>query len=379
MPRNLPWLTAATSTNKRESTPKGPPSKKRARHSTPDDLVDSELNTTGVVTPERRKALKPPRSPSTSPLPAPPNVQDMHAGFHADDIWMMVEDEFLTTAQKFTQHIHRAEYDRLRRLARSRGDRTLRSIERGTDGKTAPSTSLKMKLEADGRAKKIKDEMSRAMGDESEEEDAYMMDANLAGLMGGSQALGRDLRGMAKAQSNTRAAAGFVRSPRKPNRVSVQSIERDVEAMDGASPRARHGLKDANSKDNETETDSDDLDTAPKLLDASQSVTKFNSQAAKDSQISKRFTQESEEVVTSTEPQTSLSKREILAKTGQSSDNEVSSSGNDTVLPSRRSDRGERPFSTKLRTKHDQETKRDQEKRKKQKSGSDVISVPMWL
>ena len=42
----------------------------------------------------------------------------MHPGLNADDIYVMVEDEFLATAQLYTQHLHQAEYQRLKALAR---------------------------------------------------------------------------------------------------------------------------------------------------------------------------------------------------------------------------------------------------------------------
>jgi hypothetical protein len=40
----------------------------------------------------------------------------MKEGIGADDDWMMVEDEFLSTATLFTRHLHHAEYVRLRKL-----------------------------------------------------------------------------------------------------------------------------------------------------------------------------------------------------------------------------------------------------------------------
>ncbi|RMD42708.1 hypothetical protein DV735_g2434, partial [Chaetothyriales sp. CBS 134920] len=42
----------------------------------------------------------------------------MRAGYDADDIWMMVEDEFETLAHSFTRHLHHAEYRRLMQKAK---------------------------------------------------------------------------------------------------------------------------------------------------------------------------------------------------------------------------------------------------------------------
>ncbi|KYK59328.1 hypothetical protein DCS_00458 [Drechmeria coniospora] len=52
----------------------------------------------------------------------------MRAG--EDDRYRMVEDELLRTAQCFTTRLHRAEYDRLRRLARTRNAAAIHAMER---------------------------------------------------------------------------------------------------------------------------------------------------------------------------------------------------------------------------------------------------------
>jgi len=49
---------------------------------------------------------------------------------------------------------------------------------------------------------------------QNDDEDEYMHDPQLAGFMA-SQAVGLDLTGFGKAKANTRAAAGFAKSPRK--------------------------------------------------------------------------------------------------------------------------------------------------------------------
>jgi len=41
-------------------------------------------------------------------------------GYDQDDKWVMVEDEFLETAKLFTRHLHHAEYQRLKLLAKER-------------------------------------------------------------------------------------------------------------------------------------------------------------------------------------------------------------------------------------------------------------------
>jgi len=254
MPRTLPWLvrTAKKLEPKNASAATSAPKRKRA--TTPDgDLVDSDLNTTGVSTPQRRARKANARSPSTSPPPAPPDVEFMHEGYTADDIWTMVEDEFHSTAQAYTQHIHHAEYVRLKKLARSRGADTLQAMARPTDGRTAQSTGTKLRLEAEEKARQVRRGLKKmGVGDESEEEDEYMHDPQLAGLMTGSQREAQDLTVLAKARSNTRAAAGFAKSPQK---VRVKRQHPEVVSREIGIPKTKQPKSESHDSDEE-----DDLD-----------------------------------------------------------------------------------------------------------------------
>ncbi|KAF2219109.1 hypothetical protein BDZ85DRAFT_299069 [Elsinoe ampelina] len=123
MARTLPWKKAASSStpnptrNRRPPAVSGSTTPKRRRSPA---RRDEQVNTTGVSTPERRARMRSGRSPSTSPPPAPPDQEPMREGYAADDIYMMVEDEFQSTAKLYTQHLHHAEYKRLQRLARER-------------------------------------------------------------------------------------------------------------------------------------------------------------------------------------------------------------------------------------------------------------------
>ncbi|KAK1069097.1 hypothetical protein LTR74_005139 [Friedmanniomyces endolithicus] len=254
MPRTLPWLAQTAKKPEPKNASSAPPAPKRKRAATPDgDLVDSDLNTTGVSTPQRRARKANARSPSTSPPPAPPDVEFMHEGYTADDIWIMVEDEFHSTAQAYTQHIHHAEYVRLKKLARSRGADTLQAMARPTDGRTAQSTGTKMRLEAEEKARQVRRGLKKmGVGDESEDEDEYMHDPQLAGLMTGSQREAQDLTVLAKARSNTRAAAGFAKSPQK---VRVKRQPAEVATRKNESSKTKRPESESRDSDGE-----DDLD-----------------------------------------------------------------------------------------------------------------------
>lgn len=243
MPRTLPWLAGASKKDTKRSSPAPRQSKKRS--SSPDRLVNSDLEDVdtpprNAVTKKRRK-----REPSSSPPPTvtAPEITYMNEGLKADDIFVMVEDEFYSTAQLFTAPLHRAAYDRLRRLHRSRGQETLANLERATDKSTKPSTALRRKMEAEERAKKSRGRS--AVEEESDDDDEYMAVPELAGLMTSTQSLSirTGLENVTKAKSNTRAAAGFSQSPHKAKKT------KDVFANSRMSP-----VREAES------TDDDDLD-----------------------------------------------------------------------------------------------------------------------
>ncbi|KOS18251.1 hypothetical protein ESCO_002975 [Escovopsis weberi] len=69
-----------------------------------------------------------------------------------DDRYRMVEDEFLAVAQRFTAHLHRAEYERLKALARRRHAATLSEIERPVVAGLAPTAATRRRRESAQRA-----------------------------------------------------------------------------------------------------------------------------------------------------------------------------------------------------------------------------------
>ncbi|KAI7475229.1 hypothetical protein KC351_g10227 [Hortaea werneckii] len=265
MPRKLPWLTQGTGprANKQHARPSSL-TPGRVRTATPDDLVDENLNSTSGGTPEKRQKRKQNRSPSSSPPPAPPpEVEYMREDYAGDDIWIMVEDELYSTAQMFTQHIHHAAYVELKKKAKARGKDTLKSIARPTDGRTEQSAEVRLRKEREERDRKVQRLYDNRQMKESdkEEEDDYMHDPLLSGLMAGSQRVDQQLTSMPKVKSNTRAAAGFTKSPQKPR------PWRDVEPVDVFPSRKAVAAASSNSprQGNSSEEDEDDLDAKPKL------------------------------------------------------------------------------------------------------------------
>jgi hypothetical protein len=134
----------------------------------------------------------------------------MKDGLAGDDIWVMVEDEFLATAKAFTAHLHHAEYQRLKGLARAGMKRKSdgSSIGNSNDKDWAGSVGRTIARPVDGRARlsgearnwvraeELKEEQGRALmnvgadlqerkndGEEEWEDDVWRSNPRLAGLM----------------------------------------------------------------------------------------------------------------------------------------------------------------------------------------------------
>jgi hypothetical protein len=134
----------------------------------------------------------------------------MIEGYDHDDIYIMVEDEFHSVAQTFTQHLHHAEYQRLKKKARDAAPPTFQPTER-------MRAETRKKLEARALYAKQKDAVGditngvNLLEDEEQEDDPWL-GTSLSGLMTDVSCHKRTaLVGLEKIQSSTRAAKGFAR------------------------------------------------------------------------------------------------------------------------------------------------------------------------
>ncbi|KAL9010062.1 MAG: hypothetical protein Q9173_004963 [Seirophora scorigena] len=234
MPRTLPWLKDQTASKAKTSTAAPPP--KRARAPSLDlsssDHERSAARARARAHQRREAAQRTGRTPSTSPPPAPPPVEYMRPD---DEIYMMVEDEFLSTAHLFTSHLHHAEYVRLKTLARSSSSTgrnpLLAPQQRPTDSITAMRAETLRKKQADAKAVRSKaavEQMKRdARGgidasssdlpspseseDDEEEAKHPWAGTSLQGLMARDARTQNltSLRGIQGIKSSTRAAKGY--------------------------------------------------------------------------------------------------------------------------------------------------------------------------
>lgn len=141
----------------------------------------------------------------------------MREGLAEDDVWIMVEDEFYTTAQAFTTHLHHAEYKRLKALAKER-EKVVAAGGFGTDGRSKLSTEGKWAAARADKAKSVSEIMKKiAGGYEDDDDDDDDVDpwvgTQLAGLMD-SPRKAQILRAknMGVGRSETRASMGLPRS-----------------------------------------------------------------------------------------------------------------------------------------------------------------------
>ena len=203
----------------------------------------------------------------------------MHEGLDADDIYVMVEDEFYATAKTFTQHLHHAEYQRLKNSAKMRNASALNNIMRPTDSITAMREETKKKKEAESKAMKHKAALEKIKaqggskrlrtGDSDDESDLEAVTpddpwvgTNLQSLMVNPRKNGTSLTGLDRIKSSTRAAAGYS----KPNHRSPQVTKSFglTSSKPTASKKATIKAPEQDNDDEATASDDDDLD-APVL------------------------------------------------------------------------------------------------------------------
>ena len=195
----------------------------------------------------------------------------MHEGYDADDIFMVVEDEFQTVAQSFTHHLHHAEYVRLKKKARTASLPTSTIPLDGMGAETRNELEAKNPSSRQNRA--IKDMIGvadLASPEEEEEEEEKANDpwqgTSLAGLMSKDSTQTRTaLIGLGQIPSSTRAARGFGRGeadslPKREEDRSVLEIfggKRSRSSATSPSPRPPIGAS--------SEEEDDDLDMRSRI------------------------------------------------------------------------------------------------------------------
>ncbi|KKP05049.1 hypothetical protein THAR02_02836 [Trichoderma harzianum] len=215
MTRKLPWKreSESSSSNSARNTTAKSPELPTARQYENRDVLRTPVSRRHV-----RRVLDsdPIRSPSTSPPPERPHEEFMVSGPLNDDKFRMVDDEFLHMAQRFTAHLHRAEYDRLKALAKAQNAATISEIERPVVASAVPTARARQRSEAAQNTMKRRKALEAEGGDDGDDRkakgDEQRAATGLRGLMEAPRREGRTIMPAASASSSssrTRAAAGY--------------------------------------------------------------------------------------------------------------------------------------------------------------------------
>jgi hypothetical protein len=202
----------------------------------------------------------------------------MNEGIDHDDKYRIVEDEFLSIAQRFTVHLHAAEYKRQQKMVKSRNADTINSISRPVTGKMPDQT--RRKVEAVARAKTQKTVLAGLLGkgvgngdvsDDSDDADGLpYVGTTLHGLMDSPRRKAASLTKLGTTAATTRAAAGF-------KQPAAQSKSGQLTALQSPRPKAALPRRQAPQRSHDSTTESepeeeeedDDLDAPippPKLI-----------------------------------------------------------------------------------------------------------------
>ncbi|KAI1059201.1 hypothetical protein LB507_003759 [Fusarium sp. FIESC RH6] len=245
MGRKLPWKTSSA-----QSSPEKKPSlKSESPHPTPSRSPNRPTGTpsASIKKPRRERVVEAEdgvRSPSTSPPPEPPPERFMRAGLDHDDRYRMVEDEFVNMAHQFTVHLHRAEYNRLKNLAKHQNADTIREIERPIVG--APTLLARQRHETAHRESKQR----TLLDSSSKNKDTPYSGSSLQGLMESPRKEHKWISAGLADAAKTRASAGF--DSQKITPVRMKQISK---------PSSGQKRQISLADDDETD-DGDDLDLA---------------------------------------------------------------------------------------------------------------------
>ncbi|KIW06592.1 uncharacterized protein PV09_02308 [Verruconis gallopava] len=244
MPRGLPWLAGASKPAKEGSENAIP--KKRGRRAISDQkaILDTEIIRTAKIA---RRTID--SNDSSSPPPAPPEEEFMIDGADADDGWRLVEDELWSSAILFTRHLHHAEYQRQKQLARYRNESTVQTIIQPEAGRTWSNfESTKRLVHNSDRAKgRTTIEVS------DDEDDPWLRDPRLARLMSQKDRSAAPKKILC-ARSTSRAAKGLTQGKLSPMKIrsrtslrSSQCEESQIKTQDNISSEYDNDDIDASS------------------------------------------------------------------------------------------------------------------------------------
>ncbi|KAI0555624.1 hypothetical protein F4679DRAFT_177054 [Xylaria curta] len=222
MPRVLPWKRREQALFQTQTSANSSPArnvKQEEAERTQDEVDPVPSSDTVNATKKTLKPSRPSTSTSTSPAPKPPQPPQenfMIDGIDGDDRYRMVEDEFLTTAQQFTAHLHAAEYKRLKDASELENAQMIKNISRPVVGQVTNLVKIKQERKALIKKQRLATRRLRKedSGDEStDDHNGSWQKLSLRGLMESPGKRAKQPDSLPSAFPVTRAAAGFNRMP----------------------------------------------------------------------------------------------------------------------------------------------------------------------
>ncbi|EEH41991.2 hypothetical protein PAAG_03912 [Paracoccidioides lutzii Pb01] len=274
MPRILPWQVnikgRKSTTSTRSASRKPSPSQAS---------TETELANAPTSTRTPRHTVQTPPSPPCEPPP----VELMKEGLESDNQYIMVEDEFLATAQTFTRHLHHAEYVRRKKEAKIKNANALKDLARSAGLKGTLSADIRKNMESEENAAQhnaaleefkrvagrppVDSEVEDGVGSEEDSDDDPWVGTSLQNLM--NQKKHQSLVGLQGIRSASRAALGFSKTPA---RSPWERPKSDEYVKDPVSNRGTE--VNPHLIDDETSTcDDDDLDAQSRRPESVQMAT----------------------------------------------------------------------------------------------------------
>jgi hypothetical protein len=191
----------------------------------------------------------------------------MDEGMENDDKYRMVEDEFLTIAQKWTVHLHAAEYKRQEKMVKARNAEAINSISRPVTDRMPDQTRRRVEGVARSQIQRsaiegLLEKKAAADDTDSDEDGLPYVGTTLHGLMDSPRRKAASLSKVGSTKATTRAAAGF----------AAQSKITSSQRITSSSPLSKTKPQPADAPKSDVSTASsdedDDLDApipAPKL------------------------------------------------------------------------------------------------------------------
>lgn len=228
MPRKLPWAST------KSSCPSPPPKRQRTTYAAPTPPITTSDKDDGSNDNDNDDI-------PTYMLPE-------------DECYIMVEDELLSIAQTYTRSVHRAEYERLQSLAKSKNAIRISEIQRPVAGVTRMSREALAK-------RRTREDIVRGLpivrgGDSSDEEGGNVWrGSSLGALMCNPVKQERDLSTRWKTMSNTKTGVDGGARRRLAAGLQVESVVKtEVPSMKRESTAKESTASDTSSSDD------DDLD-----------------------------------------------------------------------------------------------------------------------